>query len=119
MRDGFAFTEMMGYAYTPVTEAVLNWGSVGPAIFFGILSILLVKLVKNADLRPGLYFICFSVVVDFNRGDVCGTFCQLVRMRDAFLLMRLVSRIRQAAKICLHTFSILGPLHNVSKLVVL
>src|SRR5258708_35033355 len=96
MRDGFAFTEMMGYAYTPVTEAVLNWGSVGPAIFFGILSILLVKLVKNADLRPGLYFICVSVVVDFNRGDVGGTLYQLVWLGAACWLLDLVSSSRWA-----------------------
>ena len=104
MRDAFGSTEMMGYAYTPVTEAVLNFGSVGPAIFFAILSILLVKLVKNADLRPGLYFICFSVVIDFNRGDVGGTFYQLVCVGAAFWFMHLVSRIRWAPRILRDTF---------------
>ncbi len=104
MRDAFGSTELMGYAYTPVTEAVLNFGSVGPAIFFAILSILLVKLVKNADLRPGLYFICFSVVIDFNRGDVGGTFYQLVCMGAAFWFMHLVSRIRWAPRILRDAF---------------
>ncbi len=104
MRDAFGSTEMMGYAYTPVTEAVLNFGVVGPAIFFGVLSILLVKLVKDADLRPGLYFLCFSVVVDFNRGDVGGTFYQLVCMGAAFWFMHLVSRIRWAPRILRDTF---------------
>jgi hypothetical protein len=104
MRDAFGSTEMMGYAYTPVTEAVLNFGSVGPAIFFAILSILMVKLVKDADLRPGLYFVCFAFVIDFNRGDVAGTFYQLVFVGAAFSLMHLVSRIRWAPKVLRDAF---------------
>ena len=104
MRDAFGTTEIMGYAYTPVTEAFLNFGFVGPAIVVGILSIMMVKLVKNADLRPGLYFICFSVVVDFNRGDVPGTFYQIVCIGSAFYLMHLVSRIRWAPRILRETF---------------
>jgi hypothetical protein len=98
MRDAFGSTEMMGYAYTPVTEAVVNFGSVGPAIFFAILSILMVKMVKDADLRPGLYFICFSFVIDFNRGDVAGTFYQLVFVGAAFAFMHFVSRLRWAPR---------------------
>jgi hypothetical protein len=98
MRDAFGTIQMMGYAYTPVTEAVLNFGFVGPFIVFGILSILMVKLVKNADMRPGFYFICFALVVDFNRGDVGGLFYSIVCMGAAFWFMSIVSRMRWAPK---------------------
>lgn len=104
MRDAFGTTEMMGYAYTPVTEAVLNFGSVGPAVFFAILSIVMVKLVRDADLRPGLYFICFSFMVDFNRGDVAGTMYQLGFVGVAFWCMHLLSRLRWAPRILRDTF---------------
>ena len=96
MRDAFGTIGMMGYAYTPVTEAFLNFGWVGPFIVFATLSILMVKLVKYADLRPGFYFICFSFVVDFNRGDVGGLFYSIVCAGSAFWLMHLVSRLRWA-----------------------
>lgn len=96
MRDAFGSVEMMGYAYTPVTEAVLNFGFVGPFIVFSVLSILLVKLVKNADLRPGFYFICFALVVDFNRGDVGGLFYSMVCVGAGFYFMGLLSRLRWA-----------------------
>ncbi|MFN2603835.1 MAG: oligosaccharide repeat unit polymerase [Gemmatimonadaceae bacterium] len=112
MRDAFGTTEIMGYAYTPVTEAVLNFGLVGPAIFFAILSILMVKLVKNADLRPGLYFICFSVVVDFNRGDVPGTFYQVVCIGAAFWFMHFLSRVRWAPRILRATFPEAPPVND-------
>jgi hypothetical protein len=57
MRDAFGTTGMMGYAYTPVTEAVINFGWVGPFLVFSILSLLMVKLVRNVNLRPGFYFL--------------------------------------------------------------
>jgi hypothetical protein len=98
LRDAFGTTGQMGYAYTPVTEAVLNFGWVGPFVVFSILSILTVKLVKQADLRPGFYFICFAFVVDFNRGDVGGLFYSLVFAGGAFWFMSLVSRLRWAPK---------------------
>ncbi len=98
MRDAFGAVNMMGYAYTPVTEAFLNFGWVGPFMFYAVLSILLVKLVKHADSHPGLYFICFALVVDFNRGDVGGTFYSIVCVGAAFWLMSLVSRLRWVPK---------------------
>jgi oligosaccharide repeat unit polymerase len=98
MRAAFGTTGMMGYAYTPVTEAFLNFGFVGPFIVFSILSILLVKLVKNADVRPGFYFLCFAFVLDFNRGDVGGLFYSLVCAGTAFYFMSQVSKLRWAPK---------------------
>jgi oligosaccharide repeat unit polymerase len=96
MRDAFGTTGLMGFAYTPVTEAFLNFSWVGPFIVFAILSILLVKLVKNADAHPGLYFVCFALVVDFHRGDWGGTFYALVVVGGAYWIMTIVSRLKWA-----------------------
>jgi hypothetical protein len=94
MRDAFGAVEMMGYAYTPVTEAFLNFGWVGPFLVFSLVSLGMVKLVKNADRLVGFYFICFALVLDFNRGDVGGTLYQMVVTGAAFWTMSVVSRVR-------------------------
>jgi hypothetical protein len=94
MRDAFGAVDMMGYAYTPVTEAFINFSWVGPFIVFAVLSLGMTKLVKHADAHPGLYFICFALVVDFNRGDFGGLFYSVVCIGAAFRLMGLVSRLR-------------------------
>ena len=94
MRDAFGTTGLMGFAYTPVTEAFLNFWWVGPFIVFAVLSILLVQLVKSADAHPGLYFVCFALVVDFHRGDWGGTFYALMVVGGAYWVMTIVSRLR-------------------------
>lgn len=94
MRDAFGTTALMGYAYTPVTEAYLNFGAVGPFLMYAILSVLMVKLVRNVDRHVGLYFISFALVVDFNRGDTAGTLYQLVVVGAAYSLMLYASRLR-------------------------
>ncbi|HEY4954599.1 MAG TPA: O-antigen polysaccharide polymerase Wzy, partial [Gemmatimonadaceae bacterium] len=99
MRDAFGSVEMMGYAYTPVTEAFINFGWIGPFIVFALLSLGMTKLVKHADAYPGLYFICFALVVDFNRGDFGGLFYSVVCMGAAFWLMSLVSRLRWVPRV--------------------
>jgi hypothetical protein len=98
MRDAFGSVELMGFAYTPVTEAFLNFGWVGPFLVFSLLSLGMVKLVRNADRLVGLYFIAFALVLDFNRGDSGGTFYQLVVTGAAFWAMTIVSRLRWAPK---------------------
>jgi len=98
MRDAFGSVEMMGYAYTPVTEAFLNFGWVGPFLVFSLVSLGMVKLVKNADGLVGLYFICFALVLDFNRGDAGGTLYQLIVTGATFWAMTIVSRLRWAPK---------------------
>jgi oligosaccharide repeat unit polymerase len=96
MRDAFGSTNLIGYAYTPVTEAFLNFGWVGPFLVFAVFSLLLVKLVKNAEVHPGFYFICFALVVDFHRGEFSGIFYALCFVGGAYAFMLLVSRIRWA-----------------------
>jgi oligosaccharide repeat unit polymerase len=94
MRDAFGTTGLMGYAYTPVTEAYINFGVVGPFLIFSILSVLMVKLIRDVNSHVGLYFISFALVVDFNRGDSAGTFYQLVVVGMAYWLMLYASRLR-------------------------
>ncbi|HUQ47301.1 MAG TPA: O-antigen polymerase [Gemmatimonadaceae bacterium] len=96
MRDAFGTTGLMGYAYTPVTEAYINFGAVGPFLIFAILSVLMVKLVRNVTVHPGLYFISFALVVDFNRGDTAGTLYQLICVGAAYSFMLYASRLRWA-----------------------
>ncbi|MGK2962855.1 MAG: O-antigen polymerase, partial [Gemmatimonadaceae bacterium] len=98
MRDAFGTTGLMGFAYTPVTEAFLNFWCVGPFIVFTVLSLALVKLVKNADAHPGLYFVAFALVVDFNRGDWGGTFYSLAVVGGAYWFMTVVARLRWASQ---------------------
>lgn len=94
MRDAFGTTGLMGFAYTPVTEAFLNFSWVGPFIVFAVLSILMIRLVRNADAHPGLYFVAFALVVDFNRGDWGGTFYALTVVGGAYWLMTVMARLR-------------------------
>lgn len=97
MRDAFGTTGLMGFAYTPVTEAFINFSWVGPFMVFAILSLLMVKLVRNVNAHPGLYFIAFAMVVDFNRGDFGGAFYQLTVVGGAYAVMSLVSRLTLSA----------------------
>ena len=96
MRDAFGSTGLIGFAYTPVTEAFLNFVWVGPFIVFTIISILMVKLVRNAENHTGLYFILFALVVDFQRGEFAGTFYAFCFVGGAYWFMQIVSRLRWA-----------------------
>lgn len=98
MRDAFGSTELMGFAYTPVTEAFLNFSWVGPFLVFAVWSILLVKLVRNADAHPALYLLSFALVVDFHRGDFAGTFYAYCFVGGAYALMQFVSHLTWTSK---------------------
>ena len=58
----------------------------------------MVKLVRSADARPGLYLVSFAFVVDFHRGDSGGTFYALAVALGAYALMTFVSRLRWARR---------------------
>ncbi|MEP6506710.1 MAG: hypothetical protein ABJC63_00685 [Gemmatimonadales bacterium] len=96
MRDAYGSVELMGFAYTPVTEAFLNFGFVGPFLIFSIISLLLVKLVRSVDEHPGLYFIVFALVVDFNRGDFGGSLYEMTMVGAAYGFMLFCSRLRSS-----------------------
>jgi oligosaccharide repeat unit polymerase len=94
MRDAFGTVNLMGFAYTPVTEAFLNFSWVGPFIVFSIISLLLVKLVRNAERHAGLYLVCYALVVDFHRGEFSLTFYALCFVGGAYWFQLFVSRLR-------------------------
>ena len=96
MRDAFGSIGLTGFAYTPVTEAFLNFSWAGPFIVFAIISVLMIKLVRSADNHTGLYFILFALVVDFHRGEFAGTFYAFCFVGGAYAFMLFVSRLRWA-----------------------
>lgn len=95
-RDQFGEAITSGYAYTPVTEAYINFSFVGPFIVMSLVSLATVFLVKHARQRPMLYFLCFALALDFNRGSSASVFYFLVVVGVAVSLMRVVSRIEWA-----------------------
>ena len=96
--DKFGDVKTSGYAYTPVTEAYINFRFVGPFIVMSLVSLATVFLVKHARRRPMLYFLCFALAFDFTRGDSAGFFYSFVVIGAAFALMEAVSRIEWAPK---------------------
>jgi oligosaccharide repeat unit polymerase len=97
-RDQFGDAITTGYAYTPVTEAYINFSFVGPFIVMSLVSLATVFLVKHARRRPLLYFLFFALALDFNRGSSAGVLYSVVVIGVAFSLMKLVSRIEWAPK---------------------
>lgn len=97
-RDQFGDLITTGYAYTPVTEAYINFSFVGPFIVISLVSLATVFLVKHARRRPMFYLLCFALTLDFNRGDSVGVLYPLVVIGVAFSLMKFVSRIEWAPK---------------------
>ena len=71
-----------GYAFTPTTEAYLNFGPVGPFIIHFFFGLFLVILVKKVSLNHNLltYIIFYSLVFDFMRGDFSSFTYQLLVM---------------------------------------
>jgi oligosaccharide repeat unit polymerase len=92
-KDRFGDVIVPGYAYTPVTEAFINFSIVGPFVVMSLVSLVTVFLVKNARRRPFLYFLCFALALDFNRGESAGVLYSLVVIGVGVGLMKLVSRI--------------------------
>ena len=71
IKRNFGSRYTMGFAYTPVTEAFVNFGYIGPFLFY-----LLVGLVVNAITNRKnqiVNFIFFTMILDFCRGEM-GTF---------------------------------------------
>lgn len=93
-REKFGDVIVPGFAYTPITEAYINFSFVGPFIVLSLISLATVFLVRHARERPLLYFLCFSLVLDFNRGESAGVLYSLVVIGAAFALMRFVSQIQ-------------------------
>jgi hypothetical protein len=64
-----------GFAYTPVSEAYLNLGILGPLIVFFFVAFFLDYLVKiNSNSLSYTYFMFYGLVFDFCRGDFASIF---------------------------------------------
>ncbi len=84
-----------GYAYTPVTEAYLNFWYIGPFIVFLFLSVFLNKLVKSAC-KYGVsfkYMVLFAYVFDFCRGEFSSVAYSLMFFYLSYRLLRKLSSI--------------------------
>jgi len=69
-----------GYAYTPVTEAYLNFGFMGPFIIFLLIAMFLNKLVKEAN-ATGIsfkYMIIFAYLFEFCRSEFSSVFYSFI-----------------------------------------
>lgn len=71
-----------GYAYTPTTEAYLNFGYIGPFVVFFFFGIFLINLVRSVSAQGNLiiYIIFYSLIFDFMRGDFASFTYQLLVM---------------------------------------
>ncbi len=85
-----------GYAYTPVTEAYLNFGVLGPLFVFVIFSLSLSQLVLkfNSYSISFVYFMLYSFVFDFCRGTFATVIYQIVvSLLFYFIIDKLIRRI--------------------------
>lgn len=83
----------MGYAFTPVTEAFMNFGFVGPFLVFFIFGFFLLSLAcssKYSRLKSIWAFLFFSLTLDFCRGEFSGFFYQISLVSLPFLIYLLL-----------------------------
>jgi len=84
-----------GYAYTPVTEAYLNFGVWGPLFVFVLFALFLSRLVRkfNEYSISFVYFLLYSFVFDFCRGTFATVIYQvLVSFLFYFIIDKLIQR---------------------------
>lgn len=66
----------MGYAYSPVTEAFVNFGLLGPFIVFLLIGIIVARFTSIKDQRFNYLF--FTMIPDFCRGEISAFIYQFV-----------------------------------------
>ena len=54
LRDLVGTTNFQGFAYSPAMEVFINFGWIGPALVFTLVSLFLSKLVRVSGNHPGL-----------------------------------------------------------------
>lgn len=94
-----------GYAYTPVTEAYLNFSYIGPFVIFYLLALFLNKLVRETQNR-GIsfkYMIIFAYSFDFCRSEFSSVaysffFIFLTYILTSFLAGRLGTAMKKPHK---------------------
>jgi oligosaccharide repeat unit polymerase len=86
--------DSMGYAFTPVTEAYMNFGILGPFIFFFFIGYLLISpmvSIKRNNLISIFSFLFFSLTLDFCRGEVSSFLYQLFFVSLPFIIFHSIS----------------------------
>jgi hypothetical protein len=84
--DAFGTKEYQGFAFTPVAEAYVNFGWVGPLISVALLGLLLAWLVRTAPTHPARYLIAYALLVDANRGEIGAALYAFTLIGAGFLL---------------------------------
>ncbi|KMQ62315.1 hypothetical protein ACM40_08420 [Chryseobacterium sp. BLS98] len=84
IKRNFGNRYTMGFAYTPVTEAFVNFGYVGPFFFYLFLGFLINKVANKKN--QVLNFIFFTMILDLSRGE-SGTFFYQFFFVSLFLLI--------------------------------
>lgn len=73
--------DFMGFAYTPVTEAYLNGGTLSVLLVFTLFAIFLNRQVKQASTKMNFWYLIFiSLAMDFCRGDFTSISYTLLMM---------------------------------------
>ena len=84
-----------GYAYTPVTEAYLNFGILGPLFVFLLFSLAFSQLIRkfNFSSISFVYFLLYSFVFDFCRGTFATVIYQVfVSLLFYFIIDKLIKK---------------------------
>ncbi len=84
-----------GYAYTPVTEAYLNFGVLGPLFVFVLFSLFLSQFVRKFTEYSisFVYFLSYSFVFDFCRGTFATVIYQVfVSLLFYFIIDKLIKK---------------------------
>lgn len=82
-----------GWAYTPVTEAYLNFGMIGPFIIYFIIGLILNSLTAEVW-RKGItfkYLMAYSILFNFCRGDASGTLYMILFLWLTYLVMKVIT----------------------------
>jgi hypothetical protein len=91
--DAFGTKEWQGFAYTPVTEAYLNFGWAGPLVALSFLGLLAHWIVRGAPAHPARYLIAYALVVEVNRGEFGSAMYSATLIGVGFALQRQVARL--------------------------
>jgi hypothetical protein len=69
---------VLGYGYTPLAEAVTNFGPAGPFILGIMFAAFLFYVRRHASRCSLLYLLVFAETVGFHRGELAAVACEIV-----------------------------------------
>ncbi|WHF53047.1 O-antigen polymerase [Chryseobacterium gotjawalense] len=84
IRKFYGNRTVIGFAYTPVSEAFINFGILGPFFIYLIFGYLISNIQRNRN--QILNFIFFAMIIDFSRGEI-ATFLYQFFFTAFFLLI--------------------------------